>query len=146
MRNTLLTALGLLVLAAITLAAGQDAGQAADPFYEPVEIRSFPDVGPGGKWIASSGEPAALTLVAVSQRAGETREPADGAQSVCGTGAVAAAQTSGDPCVDCQIDCFDEFRACRQACGPIWDIWEYLGCFDNCVTEMIACEDSCPCP
>jgi hypothetical protein len=75
MRNTLLTALGLLVLAAIALAAGQDAGEAAHPFYEPVETRSLPDVGPGAKWIASAsaGAPAALTLVGVSQRAGGSR-------------------------------------------------------------------------
>ena len=114
------------------------------PFYEPAETRSLPEASLGASWIAA--EPATPTSVAVSQRAVVARESATGSRNSCGPAFVAAAQTSGDPCVDCQLDCFDEFRACRQACGPIWDIWEYLGCFDNCVTELIACEDSCPCP
>lgn len=139
----MLTTLGLLILTAMTLAS-QDASEALESSYDPAETRSLPDTSLAGSWMAA--EPGTRTSAPVSLQRVATRGPDTGSQSSCGAGFFAAGQTSGDPCVDCQIDCFEEFIACRQACGPIWDIWEYLGYFDNCVTEEIACENSCPCP
>ena len=46
-----------------------------------------------------------------------------------------------DPCTECWLDCFDQFRRCRRNCP--WGSWP---CLDECVTQEIQCEQSCPCP
>lgn len=137
MRNAILTTLGILMLTVVGFAI-TDAGEPVPSLSQPATPA---EADASASWTAP--ETATQPPVASPESVPITREPEAVPHGSCGPTVAAAGQTSDDPCVECWFDCSDEFVTCRQACGPIWDIYEYLACFDNCATEQIACERSC---
>lgn len=146
MRDTLLMALATLILTGIAFAGQNPSGQirSLDGPAETLDLVDLVASSSDGSWIVAETTP--LTAAVALRRSEVTWEPPTGAQRSCGSGVGAATQTPGDDCVDCQIGCFRKFEECRQACGPIWDLWEYIGCFDACVAEQVRCERSCEAP
>ena len=139
MRNALLITLGVAMLAVVGF-AGTHSGEPAVSLGETTTNRS-----PANTDLSASRTALeAGTLLSIAmESAAIVRELEVTDKNNCGPTVATAGRTDDDPCVDCLIGCFEEFRTCRQACGPIWDIWEYLACFDDCVTDEIACEESC---
>lgn len=115
------------VAGALLLATGLSAGAAPEP-EEPAAVEVDTVAKPTAKpdWLSVSTDEARLCISSKSKiETANTDDP-----------------DVDDPCVECWLDCWEEFRECRRNCdwGPNGG---WGDCMDECTTQEIQCEQSC---